>query len=333
MTKSTPRVLSLIIALLAAGSLLVAGCGDSGGGGGGGNDQDAQTLLKQAFDSKNASKARDSDVKVKLSADLQGSSQIQGPLTLEFGGPTKSQGTGKLPQLDWTVKGSAMGRTLDAGLVVASDSAFVKYKGQAYKLDDSTFQQLKSQSESQTKSSQSSLKSLGIDPNDFLTDIKKEDGQPVTGIPTDRVTGTVDTEKLIRTFLKVLKSPAFKSQLQGRTPPTISDDQIKQVKDAVKGVDFSVDIGKTDKIVRRLTAKIDFNVPDNVRSQAGGVKGGTFTFDVEVGKLAPGTQIATPSGAKPISELTKQLGGLGALGGLGGGTTPGTPTTPGLPQN
>lgn len=327
MTKSTPRVLSLLIALLAAGSLLVAGCG-GGGGGGGGNDQDAQALLKQAFNSKNANKAKDSDVKVKMQADLQGSSQVNGPLKLEFGGPTKSQGTNKLPQLDWTVKGSALGRNLEAGLVVTSDAAFVKYSGQAYKLDDSTFQQLKSQTESRTnKSSENSFKSLGIDPNDFLTDVKKEDGEPVTGIPTDRVTGTVDTEKAIRTFLKVLKSPAVKSQLQGRTPPSVSDDQINKIKEAVKGIDFSVDIAKTDKTVRRLSAKIEFNVPDAQRSQFGGVKGGTFSFDVEVGKLAPGTQITAPSGAKPIGELSSKLGPLlgGGLGGSGGGTTPGLP--------
>ena len=318
MKIATPtRALSMLIALLAAGALIVTGCGGSDSGGGGSSD--AKTLLKQGF-SKKADKARDADTKVALSANFDGGPpQLQqGPLKLEFGGPVKSQGENKFPQLDWDFKAQGLGKTIDGGVTVTDDNAFVSYKGQDYEVGKAQFGQFKTQIESQSgKPDQpKSLSDLNIDPNDFLTDLKEEDGQPVTGIPTTRVTGTVDTEKAIRSFLKVLKDPAVKNQLQGREPPQLTDDQIKQVKEAVKG-DFAVDIDKKAKVVRRLSATIDFKVPAKVQSNAQGLKGGKFDFKIEVGKLAPGTDIKGPSSARPIKELSQQLG-LGLLGGLGG---------------
>jgi hypothetical protein len=326
MKIATPtRALSMLIALLAAGALIVSGCGGSDDSGGGGSS-DAKALLKQAF-SKNDSKAKDADVKVALSADFDGGPpQLSQPLKLDFGGPVKSQGKNKFPLLDWDFKAQGLGKTIDGGVTVTDDNAFVSYKGQDYEVGKAQFGQFKTQTESQAgKPDQpKSLSDLNIDPNDFLTDLKEEDGQPVTGIPTTRVTGTVDTEKLIRAFLKVLKDPAVKNQLQGRTPPQLSDDQIKKISDAVKGVDFAVDIDKKEKVVRRLNATIDFKVPDDVQSNAQGLKGGKFAISFEVGKLAPGTDIKAPSSARPLKELTQQLGlGLlgGGLGGAGGGTT------------
>lgn len=325
MKIATPtRALSILIALLATGALLVTGCGGSDGGGG--SSSDAKALLKEAF-SKKADKAKDADVKVALAANFDGGPpQLSQPLKLDFGGPVKSKGGNKFPELDWNFKAQGLGKTIGGGVTVTEDNAFVNYKGQDYEVGKAQFGQFKQQTESQAgKPNQpKSLSDLNIDPNDFLTDLKEEDGPPVTGIPTTRVTGTVDTEKLIRTFLKVLKDPAVKDQLRGREPPQLTDDQIKKITDAVKGVDFAVDIGKKDKVVRRLSATIDFKVPDDVQSNAQGLKGGKFAFNLEVGKLAPGTNITAPSSARPIKELTQQLGlGLlgGGLGGAGGGTT------------
>lgn len=320
------RALSMLIALLAAGALVVTGCGSSDSGGGGSSD--AKTLLKQAF-SKRASKAKDADVKVSLAANFDGGpAQLQQPLKLEFGGPVKSKGENKFPQLDWDFKAQGLGKVIDGGVTVTDDNAFVSYKGRDYEVGKAQFAKFKTQTESQAgKPNQpQSLSDLNVDPNDFLTDLKEQDGQPVTGIPTTRVTGTVDTEKLIRTFLKVLKDPAVKNQLQGRQPPQLTDDQIKKVKEAVKGVDFAVDIDKKAKVVRRLNATIDFKVPADVQSNAQGLKGGKLAFKIEVGKLGPGTSIEAPSGARPIKELSQQLG-LGLLGGglggaAGGGALP-----------
>lgn len=323
-TAIPTRALSILIALLAAGALVVTGCGGSEGGGGGSSD--AKTLLKQAF-SKNESKARDADTKVALSASFDGGPpQLSQPLKLDFGGPVKSRGKNKFPQLDWDFKAQGLGKTIAGGVTVTDDNAFVNYKGQDYEVGKAQFEQFKQQIETQAgKPNQpKSLSDLKIDPNEFLTDLKEEDGQPVTGIPTTRVTGTVDTEKLIRAFLKVLKDPAVKNQLRGRQPPQLSQDQVKKITDAVKGVDFAVDIDKKEKVVRRLNATIDFKVPADVQSNAQGLKGGKFAFNIEVGKLAPGTEITGPSSARPIKELSQQLGlGLlgGGLGGAGGGST------------
>lgn len=323
------RTLSLLVALLAAGALIVSGCGgDDGGGGGGGSSSggDAESLLKQAF-SHDGDKPQSGDVKVDLSADFDGGpSQLQQPLRLQFSGPVESKGKNKFPELDWDINAEGIGQRISGGVTVTADNAYVRYGGKDYEVGKSAFGRFKSETESQSSSSSGSdsLTDLNIDPNDFLTDLKQEDGEPVDGIATERVTGTVDVEKLIRSFSKVLDDPAVKKQLKGRPSPKLTDDDIKQIKDAVKGVDFSIDIDKQEKVVRRLSAAVDFKVPVDARSEAGGLKGGKLAFKLEVGKLDPGTEFKAPSGARPLKELTQQLG-LGLLGGALGGASGGTP--------
>jgi hypothetical protein len=66
-------------------------------------------------------------------------------------------------------------------------------------------------------------------------------------------------------------------------------------------------------------------VPDDQQAQARGIKGGNLTVSVEFAGVGEPQTIQAPANAKPISDLAKQLqglgGALGATGGIGGDTS------------
>src|SRR5207247_11200303 len=62
------------------------------------------------------------------------------------------------------------------------------------------------------------------------------------------------------------------------------------------------------------------DVPESAQAALRGLKGGNLSVSVEFASVGQPQHIAAPASAKPLSDLTKQLGGLGgALGGATGG--------------
>jgi hypothetical protein len=112
-------------------------------------------------------------------------------------------------------------------------------------------------------------------------------------------------------------------------PKPLSESDIKQIADVVKNPHFDVYVGKSDNVIRRVAGQLQFSVPTLAQSSLSGLKGGTLEFSVELSKVNGNQRIEAPSGARPLSDLTKSLG-AGALGALGGsgGTGTGTQTTP-----
>ena len=87
----------------------MAACGSSGSSG------QASTLLSQTFSGKHT--VNSGNVNVSLSVNPSGSSTLKGPITLSFGGPFASLGTGRLPKSNFTVSVSALGRAGSLGIL------------------------------------------------------------------------------------------------------------------------------------------------------------------------------------------------------------------------
>ena len=134
-------VLLTIIATLALAAV-AAGCG---GGGGSGSSEDAEALLNKAF----AQEVDSADLKIDMSADLEGVQQLNGPISLTIEGPYKSQGKEKLPLFDWDVSVQGGGQSFAGGLVVTADNAFVEFQGTNYEVGTELFQQFAAQVEEQ----------------------------------------------------------------------------------------------------------------------------------------------------------------------------------------
>ena len=295
-----------LLALLAVLMLTLAGCG--GDDGGGGDSKDARALLEKAF-SKQVDSA---ELKLDLKADLKGLDQLKGPVSLALSGPFKSTGDKSLPVLDWDMKVRFAGQTIDAGLIVAEDNAYVSFRGQAYEVGKQLFSQIKSSLAKQQEQAggQQSLKRFGIDPAGWLDDPKVEDGEDIGGDSTRKVSGDVDVKQVVKDVLEALRSPTLRRQLESQgqqVPPVpeVSDEDIDKVADAIKELRFEVNVDEND-IARRLFAEADFDVPEG--TNAGPLMGGKVTFGLVLEEVGVDPEITAPARPQPLSSLLGQFG-------------------------
>ena len=103
----------------------------------------------------------------------------------------------------------------------------------------------------------------------------------------------------------------------GKTPtPRLTEADIRELSDAVKNPSFDVYVGKQDNLIRRVSGRIEFDIPEAEQERLGGLKGGSIKFSVELRNVNGDQQIEAPTHSRPLSTLTDSLGGaLDALGG------------------
>ena len=300
------RLISLLlVALASVAALALSACG-----GGDGDSGDAKALLKDAF----SNPIKSANVSLDMSAKIEGVPQLSQPLTFKMTGPYETRGAKKVPKVDWDVNVSGGGQTFSGGLISTGDNAFVSFQGQNYEVGSQAVQQYEQQLASQQQNP-TSLKQYGVDPTTWVTDAKEEGDEDVAGAETTKVTGKLDIEKMLNDFNKLIEKagPSVgQSSTQKLTP-----EQISQVKQVVKDPTFEAFVAKDDKTLRRLSATIDFTIPESQRQQASGASGGTIKFALQFANVGQPAQVSPPTDAKPLSELQSQLG-EGGLGGLGG---------------
>jgi hypothetical protein len=301
----------LVVAALAAG--LVAGCG-------GGSEKDAKATLKRAFGESIPS----ANVTVDISAKVDGVPQLSQPIRVKLGGPFKSNGPKTIPSLNWDVSISGGGQTFSAGLISTGDRAFVNFQGTNYEVAQATMTRLKQAAASSSSSSGNrSLKQFGIDPLSWTKDASVEGDSDVAGVITKHVSAGIDIGKLFADLNKVV-TRAGGAVAAARAQP-LSPAVINSIKKVVKDPKIDVYAGKQDGKIRRGSLSMRFEVPKNAQAGLRGLKGGTLTISVEFAGVGEPQTIEAPANAKPISELGKQLrglgGALGAAGGIGGSSS------------
>jgi hypothetical protein len=312
--STSRRLFALLFTLLAlAVPVALLGCG-GGDDEGGENDKSATSLIEKSFKQKIES----ADVKLDLEVKLDGIEQVKDPIKVSLKGPFESGGGTKLPSLDWALDVAAQGQTFNAGLVSTGDNAFVRFQGSNYEVGEEQIKQINSQlATANRESKKQSLEDLGVKPTDWLEGTKEEGDEQVAGVKTTHISGGIDMGRFIEDLNDIVKKAP---QISGAAKPsTLTEEQKNQIRDIVKDPRFDAYVGEDD-VLRRLSADLEFSVPEGDRKEAGGLEGGSISFSLEFAEVGQPQQIAAPSGAKPISELAQQLGGLlGGLGGLGGG--------------
>ncbi len=193
------------------------------------------------------------------------------------------------------MKAKFAGQTIDAGLVVTEDNAYVNFRGQDYEVGEQLFRQIKTSFDRQRKQTggQQSLKQFGIDPTDWLEDPEVEDGEDIGGDPTRKISGEVDVRKVVEDVLGALRSPALRKQLesQGQTVPQIDPEQVDKVVDAIDELRFEVNVDENN-IARRLFAEAKFDVPEGV--DAGDLEGGEISFGFVLEEVGIDPEIEAP---------------------------------------
>ena len=310
--------------------LLIAGCG-----GGDGDSESVKDLLDKAF--KSPIKTADVDLDVEI--ELRGIDQLEDPIELKLTGPYESGGGKQIPSVDWEITVGAQNQSFNAGLTSTGDRAFVSFQGTDYEVSQETVRQLnRGLAETNARDDECDLSDFGVTPRDWLADAEDEGDADVADTETTHVSGALDVGRILADLNTVVsRASECGKQIAAQAPPQLSQEQRDSVENVLDDPRFDVYVGKDDDTIHRLSADLEFDVPEDARERLGGLEGGRLSFSIEFSSVGDEKDIAAPENARPIEELTSQLRGLlsGALGqaapdagGTGGGGSP----APGSPE-
>jgi hypothetical protein len=312
------------LAFLLLAALALGGCG------GGEDKQSVEDILDQAF----RQQIKSADLHVEAELDLNGGSAGR-PVRIEASGPFRTN-EGRLPSADIDLRFGVdgAGQTIQTGFLSTGDRAFVKFEDVFYEQPAAEVRRA-NRTIARNAKKRGALRALGIDPRSWLGRATDEGEEEIAGVQTRHVAGTLDVEAVMRNLNKFVRRSG--SALGGATgqsvPAPLTEAQIQRVGEVVRDPSFDIYVGKDDDIVRRVSARVEFEVPEESRDDLGGLESGTLTFSVEMSDVNGDQQIEAPAKARPLSALTRSLGGdaLGGLGATGGAQDP-VPPAPDQPS-
>jgi hypothetical protein len=287
---------------------------------GGDEDQnDVEGLLDRAF----SGGIHSADLELDAELRLEGSPSLDRPLRVQASGPFISH-EDQLPSADIELKigTDGGGQTITTGLLTTGDRAFVKFQDVYYEQPPAQVRRANAALR-RNRSQDSSLAELGFDPRGWLADAQDEGDADVAGVETNHVSGALDVESVLRDFNRfVRRSGATVQGATGSEPPEqLTGAQIAAISESVSNPSFDVYVGKEDGLVRRVSGRVEFEVPADLRVRLGDIKSGAFEFSLELADVNGDQEIEAPAKARPLSELTRSLGGSSALDSLGSGIT------------
>ena len=309
------RVACLVVALAA-----LAGCG------GGEDTESVEDILDQAFQQQITS----ADLKVEAELDLNGGASAGRPVRIEATGPFQTN-SGRLPSVDIELRvgSEGAGQTIQTGFLSTGDRAFVKFEDVFYEQPAAEVRRANREI-ARTSKRRGSLRALGINPRSWLARATEEGEEEIGGVATRHVSGTLAVDAVMRNLNRfVRRSGAAIGGATGQTvPEPLTAEDIERVGEVVRDPSFDIYVGKEDDIIRRVSARFEFDVPEESQEDLGGLTSGTLTFSVEMSDVNGAQEIEAPGSARPLSALTRRLGD-GALDGLGGGGEQAIPVVPG----
>jgi hypothetical protein len=319
-----PWTAVLLAAALVLSAFAVSACA-SGGGGGGGGDEDAQALLDRAFREPVPS----ADVDIDLQLDIEGLAGFDDPLRVRASGPylRSKQSLPKI-DLDIALEAQGAGQAISAGVLSTGDRTFLKFAGTFYEQPAAEVARTNRQLARQNGKGSGSLSDLGIDASKWIVDAQVEGDEEIGGVTTEHVSGTLDVEAALTDLNGLVKRSAGSLGEAGDAAKPLDQKEIERLAKSVDNPTFDVYVGKDDNVVRRIALRIDVDVPEQDRKDVNGITGASIRFSAQLDDVGGDQQVNAPRSARPLSDLTSQIGSLRSLagGGLGGGGDSTTPT-------
>jgi hypothetical protein len=315
------------VIMVALASLAVAGCGIASGG-----SSSPNALLSQTFSGTH--KVTSGNLNLTLTIDPSGSSVLSGPITLSFGGPFQTRGTSKLPESNFTVSASALGRNVALGIISTGTAGYVTLQGTSYQMPQATFQKLESSfaqlaSTPGASAGSGTLGKLGIQPLHWLTNPTVVGNENVGGAQTTHVHAGVNVNALLADLNTVLEKASSlgvsgASTLKSGIPAA---DRTKIAAD-VKNPSVDIWTGTSDHTIRRLTITLTVPVTGKTSSELGGLASADIGLTMRYSDLNQPQTIKAPTTVRPFSEFQSKLNAFvqalqgataGALGSSSGG--------------
>jgi hypothetical protein len=295
MLRRVRRLLPSLVLL----ALAVASCS------GGGEETDAEALLDRAFNTE----LRSADARLEAEVDLEGSPLLDRPLRVQAAGPFRLN-DGKLPSVDVELEvGTAgAGQTITTGFLSTGDRAFLKFQDVYYEQPRSEVRRA-NRALARYKGRRSAFGALGLNPRSWLSEVQDEGQEEVAGVETRHLSGTLDVEALVLDVNRFLRRSrgAIAGATGERPPDPFSRAEAREIAEVVKDPIFDVYVGARDHLVRRVSGRIELDVPPGEDSH--GIESGTIQFSVELSDVNGDQEIEAPAKARPMSKLTRSLGG------------------------
>jgi hypothetical protein len=307
-------------------SLGLAACGSASSG-----SANPNTLLSQTFTGTH--KVTSGNLNLTLAIDASGSSLLSGPITLSFGGPFQTRGAGKLPESNFTVSATALGRSVAVGVISTGTAGYVTLQGASYRMPQATFRKLESSfsqlaSTPGSSSGSGTLGKLGIQPLKWLTNPTVVGNENVGGAQTTHIHAGVNVNALLTDLNTVLEKASSlgvsgANTLKSGIPAT---DRTK-IASEIKSPSVDIWTGTSDKTIRRLTITLTLPITGKTSSELGGLKSADISLTMQYSDLNQPQTIKAPTTVRPFSEFQSKLNAFvqqieGAAGGaLGSGSS------------
>ena len=292
-----------------------------------GGDEPVDEVLAQTFGEDKSIKSGRLEVSVRVDENVV--PNLQGPVALRLSGPFSSTEPDELPRFDFEVGIDASGQRLTAGAVSTGDKGFLRFQGQAYAVGEELFEQFRKGYAEQAKCNEEkdegvSFSTIGVDPRRWLKDPEKEGTEEVGGTTAIHISSGVDVPRFVEDLNRILgrtdvqQDPCAEEEAEAQPKPSsrqLTDEQRKQIVEAVQDARVDIWTGEDDKTLRRLNVDLRLDGPGDDS------KPGRVQLDLLLGALNDEQEITAPKDAKPLDELVAGLGGQ-QVPGLGGGEQP-----------
>lgn len=344
------RTLSTLAALAAASALTLTACGDDDDAGAGKPAPaastpavDASALLREGMlnFSPGGKPISSGSFRLVVSGKLVAPEdpelrEVSGKVTLDA---AIDKGAAEATLPPFTIHATASGRTkqpgkkkrtaakYDVGLGYVNDRFYARWDGKDYDAGTEISGRILSEYRKQTRRSESQgerspsparlLEAMKLEPARWMIDPVAVDGPTFDGEPTFKITGEVDERVLAEDVAEGLQ--ALPSELPKgagleslRELRDLSVRDYREIETAIKKINVTVWIGKSDKLQRRLLVDLDVHDDDPdgpVRLSA--------RFDLATTKLGEPQRLAAPPNTAPLTDLLLKLPG-GTIPGLGG---------------
>jgi hypothetical protein len=312
----------LLLLLTVAGA---AGCG-------GGSSQNASTLLRQTF--SGVHRVNSGNLDFTLTFHPSGSRTLSTPITLSFGGPFQSLGSGKLPASNFNVSLRAAGTGGSVGILSTGTKGYVTFQGQSYQLPKADFQRLESSFSSLSASPVGSGKSgllgkLGIQPLHWLSNPSVVGDENVAGASTTHIRATINVTALLNDFNTFLqKAASLGVSGSASFPKGLSASSRDRISREIQSPTFDVWTGKADKTVRKLLITVTLPVSGKTSTLLGGLRSAGIGLTLQYADLNQPQTITPPGTVLPYSQFQTKLRvfeqelqtGLNSLSGGSGST-------------
>jgi hypothetical protein len=293
-------------------SLALASCG-----GGGDGSEEVDDFVDSAFSQEMVS----ADLKIDAEVQLEGSPVFERPLRIQASGPFRTNAD-KLPSVDLELEigTDGGGQIVTTGFLSTGDRAFVKFQDVYYELRASAVRRANG-TLARKRGRQGSLHALGLDPRSWLLLAEDKGEDEVAGVQTRHVAGTLEVESFLRDLNRFARRSGSAIGGAAGQPSSgpLSREAIRTLAEIVTNPSLDVYIGKEDGIVRRVSGRVEFDVPEGGSEGLGGIEAGKIQFSVEFRDVNGDQEIEAPRKARPLSKLSRSLGGLDALIDLAGG--------------